>query len=81
MSNVFAQSTVGNLITITSNVPSALTICGDAKTFSINLNNPTPFLLQSGTVTIVVPTGMMYQAGSVIGATPITVTTNTLVFR
>lgn len=78
--NLFSQSTVGNLITITSEVPTALTICGDAKTFSVNLNNPTPFLLQNGTVTIVVPTGMIYQSGSIIGATPVSVTTNTLVF-
>ena len=76
----FSQSTVGNLLGITSNVPANLTICGDAKTFSVNLNNPTPFSLQNGTVTIVMPIGTIYQAGSIVGATPISVTTNTLVF-
>ena len=80
---LFASSysqTQGNLLTITSNVPPSLTICGATKIFSLNLNNPTPFSLQNGTVSIVIPVGMNYQAGSIVGATPISVTTNTLVF-
>jgi len=65
-SNTFAQ---GNMTSITSKVPSDITICGAAKLFTIKINNPSPFLLTNVTLTVTMPTGMIYQKASVVGAT------------
>jgi gliding motility-associated-like protein len=59
----------GNMITINASVPSQLTVCGVSKTFTISIYNPSPFLLTQDTLLISMPTGIAYQAGSVVGAT------------
>lgn len=59
----------GNMITINSSVPSQMTICGLSKTFSITIYNPSPFTLSNDTLKITMPPGIVYQNGSIVGAT------------
>ena len=60
---------LGNMITISQVVPANLTICGDAKLFTITIYNPSPFLINSDTLFVTIPTGIQYQAGSLTGGT------------
>lgn len=74
----FAQ---GNMISIISKVPADITICGASKTFTVSINNPSPFLLTSVTLTVNMPSGMIYQKASVTGGTDFnTATANVPVF-
>lgn len=59
----------GNMITINSTVPSQMTICGPSKTFSVTIYNPSPFTLTNDTLKITMPPGIIYQSGSITGAT------------
>lgn len=60
----FAQ---GNMITINTTVPNQLTVCSEAKTFTISIYNPSPFLLINDTLKLTLPTGVQYLAGSITG--------------
>ncbi|MES2285827.1 MAG: PKD domain-containing protein [Bacteroidota bacterium] len=62
----------GNMITITSVVPSQLTICGTGKLFTITIYNPSPFTITNDTLKVSMPNGINYLAGSVSGATYVT---------
>ncbi len=71
----------GNMLSISSNVPQQMTICGASKTFSISIYNPSPFLLTNDTLKVTMPTGVTYQPGTATGATYLSTTTpNTLIF-
>ena len=59
----------GNLLIVNSAVPQALNVCGSAQSFTINIYNPTPFTLKNLLVTLNMPLGMNYVAGSVSGGT------------
>ena len=76
----FSQSTLGSFLSITSSEPQSLTVCSQAQTFTITINNPSAFLIQTPTISIVMPVGMFYQGGSITGAAPLSTTSNTLVF-
>jgi gliding motility-associated-like protein len=65
---------LGSHITISSSVPSDLTICGQAKVFSFTINNPSPFTLTNVNVNLVMPSGVVYQPGSATNA----IVTNTV---
>lgn len=62
----------GNMVTITSIVPSQLTICGAAKPFTITIYNPTPFTITNDTLKVSMPNGIIYVPASVVGATHVT---------
>ncbi|MBA2612997.1 MAG: gliding motility-associated C-terminal domain-containing protein [Bacteroidetes bacterium] len=62
----------GGYITISSTVPSSITICGQAKVFSFTINNPSAFNLTNITVSLTMPSGINYQIGSVTNATQLT---------
>lgn len=62
----------GNMVTITSIVPSQLTICGAAKPFTITIYNPTPFTITNDTLNVSMPNGIIYVPTSVVGATYVT---------
>ena len=66
---LYSQTQLGSHITISSSVPSEMTICGQAKVFSFTINNPSPFTLSNVSVNITMPSGVIYQAGSVTNAT------------
>ncbi len=69
------------MISISSTVPAQLTICGAAKTFTVSIYNPSPFLLTNDTLRVTMPTGITYQTGTVTGATYLfTSAPNTLCF-
>ncbi|MES2515096.1 MAG: hypothetical protein V4580_13175, partial [Bacteroidota bacterium] len=72
----------GGYITISSSVPSDITVCGQAKLFTFTINNPSAFNLTGVTVNLTMPTGLNYQVGSATNATVPGVTpTNTPVFN
>lgn len=64
----------GYMLAINSTVPNELTVCGVSKSFGISLYNPSPNLLTNVTVTVNMPAGMRYDAGSIIGATELNIT-------
>ncbi|MGB3948590.1 MAG: hypothetical protein WBM13_11445, partial [Bacteroidia bacterium] len=57
-----------NIVSITSAVPTNLAVCGTAQTFTITLYNPSPFAVTNDTLFITLPTGIVYQAGSISGS-------------
>lgn len=57
------------MITINSTVPTQMTVCGPAKSFTISIYNPSPFLLTNDTLLLSLPPGIAYQTGSITGAT------------
>jgi gliding motility-associated-like protein/uncharacterized repeat protein (TIGR01451 family) len=59
----------GGFITVSATVPSQMTICGDAKLFTITIYNPSPFLLTGVGLSSVLPTGIQLVPGSLTGAT------------
>jgi len=63
---VFAQ---GNRLVVTSEIPTELTVCGEQKIFTIQAYNPSPNLLTNVSLVVNMPSGMLYAAGSVAGAT------------
>ena len=69
----WSQAQPGTHITISSTVPPELTICGQAKVFSFTINNPSPFTLTNVSVNLTMPTGVVYQAGSVTNATQVSI--------
>ncbi|MDF2448156.1 MAG: hypothetical protein K0R26_660 [Bacteroidota bacterium] len=76
--NVFST---GGYITISSVVPSDVTVCGQGKLFSFTINNPSAFNLTAVSVDLTMPAGLNYQIGSVTNATFSSGTaTNTPVF-
>ncbi len=58
----------GNLISISSTVPVQITVCGTPKVFTISIYNPSPFTVTNDTLKLTLPTGIIYQTGSVTGA-------------
>ncbi|MBN8703143.1 MAG: gliding motility-associated C-terminal domain-containing protein [Bacteroidetes bacterium] len=56
------------LIVVSSNVPSSLNVCGSSQLFSININNPSAGAVTGTQVTVTMPTGVIYQAGSITNA-------------
>ncbi|MES2138056.1 MAG: PKD domain-containing protein [Bacteroidota bacterium] len=58
----------GNIITIGSNLPTQISVCGTAKVFTITIYNPSPFTVTNDTLKLTMPSGMAYQVGSVTGA-------------
>lgn len=71
----------GNMIAISSTVPAQMTICNAAKTFTVSIYNPSPFLLTNDTLKVTMPTGITYQPGTVTGATYLSTSApNTLYF-
>jgi hypothetical protein len=71
----------GNMITITGTVPTQMTICGNSAAFTISIYNPSPFTLTNDTLKINMPPGVLYQPGTISGATYLTTTApNTAVF-
>jgi gliding motility-associated-like protein len=67
----FAQ---GNMISITSNVPSEMTVCAPAQTFSIEIYNPSPNNLTDVVLTVTMPDGILYEPGSIQGGTEFNIT-------
>ena len=63
----------GGYITISSTVPSSITICGQSKVFSFTINNPSAFNLSNVTVSVTMPSGINYQVGSVTNATQVSI--------
>ena len=63
---VFAQ---GNRLVITSSVPTEMTVCGEQQTFTLQLYNPSPNLLTNVSVAVNMPSGLIYVAGTITGAT------------
>lgn len=57
----------GNIITIGSNLPTQISVCGAAKVFTITIYNPSPFTVTNDTLKLTMPSGMAYQVGSVTG--------------
>lgn len=57
----------GNIITINSNLPAQMTICGTPTVFTITIYNPSPFTVTTDTLKLTLPTGMVYQTGSITG--------------
>lgn len=57
------------MITIGSTVPSQMTVCGAAKLFTVNVYNPSPFLITKDTLFVTMPTGIAYIPGSITGGT------------
>ncbi len=57
------------MVTISSVVPSSLTICGDAKLFTVTIYNPSPFLITNAVLKVTLPTGILSQGPSVTGGT------------
>ncbi|MFY9311198.1 MAG: hypothetical protein WAQ28_19295, partial [Bacteroidia bacterium] len=57
----------GNMITIGTTVPSQITVRGPAKTFTVAIYNPSPFLLTNDTLKLTLPPGIVYQSGSISG--------------
>jgi gliding motility-associated-like protein/uncharacterized repeat protein (TIGR01451 family) len=62
------------MVDITTTVPSDLTVCGVSKTFTVKVYNPSPNLLTNIVLTVTMPTGMRYDAGSITGATDFNIT-------
>ncbi|MES2760599.1 MAG: gliding motility-associated C-terminal domain-containing protein [Bacteroidota bacterium] len=59
----------GGYITISSVVPSDITVCGQAKLFTFTINNPSAFNLTGVSVDLTMPSGLNYQIGSATNAT------------
>jgi gliding motility-associated-like protein len=55
------------MITINTTVPSQLTVCSEAKIFTISIYNPSPFVLTNDTLKLTLPPGIEYQLGSITG--------------
>lgn len=68
--SLFAQS---NLILVNSSVSNGLTPCLGTADFVINMENPSPFTIANDTVTITLPGGVNYIAGTANNATEVDV--------
>ena len=56
-------------VTINTDVAAELTVCGDSKSFSIDLTNNTTGTLTSVTLNIDFPSGISYETGSITETT------------
>ncbi|HNX89026.1 MAG TPA: hypothetical protein PKH58_08095, partial [Paludibacteraceae bacterium] len=61
----FAQ---GNMISMTSQLPTEITICGPEQKVTLNIVNPSPFGLHDVVLQLTMPDGINYVPGSVTGA-------------
>ncbi|MEX2591048.1 MAG: SprB repeat-containing protein, partial [Chitinophagales bacterium] len=59
----------GNMVSITSTVPGEMTVCAPPQTFEIEIYNPSPSLLRNIFLTADMPDGILYEPGSITGAT------------
>ena len=57
------------MVSISSTVPSQISVCGAPKLFTVNIYNPSPFIIKNDTALITMPTGIAYVAGSITGGT------------
>lgn len=71
----------GGYITISSVVPSDITVCGQAKLFTITISNPSAFALTNVNVGLTMPSGLNYQVGSATNATVVGAAINTPTFN
>jgi gliding motility-associated-like protein len=72
----------GGYITISSVVPTDITVCGQSKLFTFTINNPSAFNLTGVSVDLTMPNGLNYQIGSATNATVAAgPSTNTPVFN
>ncbi len=77
----FNLFSAGGYITISSSVPSNMTICGNVKLFSFTITNPSPFTLTNVSANIAMPLGINYELLSVTnGTTSVSSPTNSLSF-
>ncbi|MDD3877982.1 MAG: PKD domain-containing protein [Bacteroidales bacterium] len=59
----------GNMITVTTQLPPSITVCGPSQNIDVNIYNPSPFSLSNVKLSIVMPVGLSYVPGSITGAT------------
>ena len=63
-----------NLILVNSSVSNGLTPCLGIAEFTINIENPSPFVIANDTITITLPGGVNYIAGSALNSTEFDIT-------
>ena len=63
----------GHIISIDTQLPSSITICGEAQSVNIIIFNPSPFDLSNITLNVTMPEGLNYVVGSVSGATELNI--------
>lgn len=56
------------MVTINSTVPAQMTVCGADQTFTVDIYNPSPFIITNDTLKITMPMGIYYTPSSVTGA-------------
>ncbi len=57
-------------ITFNTSEPDGVTVCGESAVFSVEFTNNTTTTLQNVSITLVLPTGIVYEPGSIVeGAT------------
>jgi gliding motility-associated-like protein/uncharacterized repeat protein (TIGR01451 family) len=59
----------GNMITVNTQLPPSITVCGQNQQLVVNIFNPSPFNLSGVKLTVTMPAGLTYISGSVSGAT------------
>jgi len=59
----------GNMITVNTQLPYSITICGASQTINVEIINPSPFNLTNIKLTVTMPVGLNYVASSITGAT------------
>jgi len=64
----------GNMITISTQLPYSITVCGASQNVNIAIVNPSPFNLSNITLRFSMPAGLIYNAGSVMGANELNIT-------
>ncbi len=64
----------GNMLSISSVLPPEITICGSEQKVEISIVNPSPFGLSNVVLQITMPVGLVYQAGTITGATELNIT-------
>ena len=58
----------GNMITVDTQLPYSITICGASQNVNIELINPSPFNMSNVVLKVTMPVGLTYVAGSISGA-------------
>ncbi len=64
----------GNMITVNTQLPPSITICGAAQSVSVEIVNPSPFNMSNVTMKVTMPQGLNYVAVSLTGATEFNLT-------
>ena len=64
----------GNMITVNTQLPASITICGAAQSVSVEIINPSPFNMSNVTMKVTMPQGLNYVTGSITGATEFNLT-------